>query len=460
MRATYPPPLLPAACLAGPAPRRSRCSGGLVRGLLALLSFAALPPAAQAQEEGLVDRVVAIVGDSVVLLSEIIQQEQQILSRGSPLPPEGTPQRDSVRQRIVGELINIQLIVQAAARDTLLSVNEERVEEALQQEMDGVESRFSSRDELNRALAEQGLSLQAFREMRRDQISRQQLMFLYLQRHTGEGAVEIREDEMRAVFEAGRAGLQERPATVTFKQVMMAVAPSDSAEAAARARIEELLERVRAGEDFAELATLHSQDPASAEAGGDLGWFRRGGLTEAFENAAFALLEGGVSDVVETEYGFHIIQVQRVRFSERRARHILIRPDVTYADIARSRKLAEEIALRARSEDFQALADEYHDGSLPDSATITLGQVATDLPPAYLGALSRRQPGELVGPIQFRDRAREHFAVIKILEVRDAGEYTYEDLKESIRASLIDEKRREALLEGLRAKTYVEIKGS
>ncbi len=429
----------------------------LPAGLLALLALAAAPPKAQAQE-GLVDRVVAIVGDSVVLLSEIIQEEERLRAQGVALPPDNSLQRDSVRQRIVGELIDVQLILQAAARDTLLSVNEERVEESLQQEIDAVEGRFPSREEFNRALAAQGLTVQTFREMRREQIRKQQLLGLYLQRYLGEGAVEVTEDEMRAFFEAEKGSLQQRPATVTFKQVMMPVAASDSAEAAARGRAEGLLERARAGEDFADLATLYSEGPSST-VGGDLGWFRRGQMTEDFENAAFALPEGGISDVIRTERGFHIIKVERARAQERSARHILIRPALDVADLARSRRLAGDIAQRAGSEDFQALIDEYHDGALPDSATLPLRDVVEYFPAAYISALSQRRPGEIVGPIQFNFDHGEHFAVVKILEVREAGEYTYEDLEESIRATLIQDKRREALMEGLRAKTYVEIKG-
>lgn len=405
------------------------------------------------------DRVVAIVGDSVVLLSEIIQQEQQMLAGGVTLPPEESPQRDTIRQTILDELITIQLVLQAAAQDTLLKVNEERVDESLLQLMEEVEGRFPNRQELERVLMAEGMSLQSFREMRREQLRQRQLQSLYMQRYAGQGAIEVSEDEMRAFFEAGKGGLQQRPATVAFRQVMMAAAPSDSVQAAARSRIDELLEQVRAGEDFSELATRYSEDRASATAGGDVGWFRRGQMTGAFDKAAFALVEGGLSDVVETEYGFHIIRVDRVRFAERRARHILIRPEVGFADIARSRQLAEDIAARARSDDFQELIDEYHDGALPDSATLPLRQVAQDLPAAYIGALTQRQAGEIVGPIQFTYAAREHFAVLKILEVREAGEYVYEDLKESIRASLIEQKRVETLIEGLRARTYVEIKG-
>ena len=429
---------------------------------LVFLLCAVAPDNAKAQDEAqenLVDRIVAIVGDSVILLNEIVQQEQDMRARVGELPAEGTPQRDSIRRQIVESMVNNQILLQAAARDTLLEVDEARVEDRLDTLMAQMEGSFPNRAELDRVLAEQGLSLQSLREIRREQLRQQQLVGLYVQLNAGQGAVEVTEDEMRAVFETGRATLQQRPATVTFKQVLMRVTPSDSARQTAMDRSEELLERVRAGEDFAELASAYSQDPGSAAAGGDVGWFRRGEMAKAFDEAAFAMPEGAVSDVVETEFGFHIILVERARIAERKARHILIRPVTDYSDVTKARALAEEIAERAQSEDFQALIDLYHDPQTPDSSTVPVREVAQQLPPAYVAALSRREAGEIVGPIEFSFREQDHFAVLKIIQVREAGDYVFEDLKELIRGSLIEEKRREALIERLRAKTYVEIKG-
>ena len=165
--------------------------------------------------------------------------------------------------------------------------------------------------------------------------------------------------------------------------------------------------------------------------------------------------------MVESEFGFHIILVERIRIAERKALHILIRPVTDYSDITRTRELAEEIAERAQSEDFQTLIDQYHDreGEAPDSFTVPVREVAQHLPPAYVAALSRREAGEIVGPIEFTFREQDHFAVLRIIEVREAGDYAFEDLKESIRTSLIEQKRVDALVERLRAKTYIEIKG-
>ncbi len=416
--------------------------------------FPGAPAGAQEQPEQ-IDHVVAIVGDSAVLYSEVMERELQWRAQGRPVPEPDTDEWREFRQDLLDRLVEDQLLLQAAAQDTLLRIDDAQVEAGLQQHMAAVESQFGSRAEMERALQLEGRSMQSYRETIRTQIERDQLVRLYLRRPGIQGAVEVTEAEMREHFEEGRETIQQRPATVTFKQVLLTAQASDSADAAARRHIEELLERARAGEDFADLAREYSQDSGSASAGGDLGWFRRGGFAEEFEDAAFSLLEGAISDVVETVFGYHIILVERVRFAERKARHILVRPEVSLVDVSRTRRLAEEIFDMAGDEDFQTLIDEYHDPSLPDSATVPQRQVSQILAPAYVAALARGEPGDVTGPIQFTYRDQERFAVIKILEFREAGAYTYEDLELQIRASLMEQKRREALLNRLRAKTYV-----
>jgi peptidyl-prolyl cis-trans isomerase SurA len=435
-----------------------RNAAPLAQGLAALFLLVAIPGNATAQvgRDRLVDRVVAIVGDSVILLSQVEQQQNQWRAEGRPVPGEGSDEWDDFRQSLLDQLITQQIILQAATLDTLLQVDDARVEDALQQQLAEVEDNFGSRAEMERVLELEGLSIQSYREMLRDQIAQEQLASLYVSRNADQTAVEVTEEELRDFFEAGRGSIQQRPATVTFKQVLLTVAPSDSLRADAVGLIEGLLERARAGEDFVELATEYSQDPGSAQAGGDLGWFRRGNFADAFDEAAFQLLEGGISDLVETIFGYHIILVERVRFAERKARHILIRPEVGPADVLRTRQRAEQIATQAKSEDFQLLIDEFHDPSLPDSATVPLRQVAQILAPAYVAALTGREAGETVGPLQFTERGQEYFAILKIIETREAGEYTYDDLESQIRATLLQQKRLDALLDRLRAKTYIK----
>ena len=426
----------------------------------ALLALLGVPVQALAQDpERSVDRVVAVVGDSAVLLSQLLNREREMIASGAPVPPEGSAERDDFMRELLDELVDNQVILQAAARDTLLEVDDDRVEESLQQRMSGMESNLGGREQLEQALREAGRSMQSFREMQRDMIGQRMLVQLYVQRYGGDGAVEVSDEEVREYFEAQEDALQERPATVAFKQVVLTVVPSDSAVDAALDLAESVQERAVAGEDFGELAREHSQDPGSAQAGGDLGWFRRGNFAEEFEEAAFALPEGEVSDVIETIFGYHVIKVEKVRFAERQARHVLIRPRTGPADVTATRDLASELAARAvAGDDFQAIVDENHDALLPDSATVPRSQIAQLLPPAYLSALSGRSAGDVVGPLQFSYRDEEHFAVLKILETREAGAYVFEELAPQIRSGLMEQKRLDRLIEGLRDKTYIEIK--
>ena len=434
---------------------------GRLRGIrplaLLLCMIGGFPAAGSHAQEEPVDRVVAVVGDSVVLLSQLIQRENQLRATGQTVPEAGSDAWEEFRTALLDGLVATQVVLQAAAQDTLLEVDNDRVETQLQERMAGVESSYGSRAEMERALEIEGLNVQSYREILRDELSQEMLVQLYIQRHGGEGAVEVTEAEVREFFETGRATLQERPATVTFKQILISVEASDSTKAEARATAEGLLERVRAGEDFAALATEYSQDPASAAAGGDLGWFRRGFMVDEFEDAAFSLLDGGISDVVETEFGFHIILVERVRFAERMARHILIRPQIGPGDIGKTRAFATELAERAQTEDFDDLIDEYHNPSQPDSGTVRQRQISPPLAPAYVAALTGKETGEIVGPIQFSFQGEELFAIIRIGELREAGEYSFEDLEPQIRASLMTQKREQALLDGLKAKTHIEI---
>ena len=162
---------------------------------------------------------------------------------------------------------------------------------------------------------------------------------------------------------------------------------------AARAKAEELLRRVRAGEDFAKLAGEYSQDRGSKSQGGDLGWFGRGVMIKPFEDAAFALKAGEVSGVVETVFGYHIIKVEERRAlasddgkpSEQvRARHILVRynsapldpdsPSLTPREKARAaveqekrERFLEEVAARRRVR----VAEDYAVGPSANTPSVT-----------------------------------------------------------------------------------------
>ncbi|HSM60826.1 MAG TPA: peptidylprolyl isomerase, partial [Longimicrobiales bacterium] len=309
------------------------------------------------------------------------------------------------------------------------------------------------------ALQREGLTLASYRDILRSQVRQSQVQQLYVQRNLqGAGSIEVSETELLEAFQQARAQLQQRPRTLTVEQVVLAPAPSDSARAAARAEAQRVLDSIRAGGDFEELARAHSDDPGSAESGGDLDWFRRGQMIREFEDVAFALRDGEVSEVVETEFGYHVIKVERSRPGERKGRHILIVPEVTESDVSRARQRADSVAALARAgTPMDELFERYSDPAAPDTLTVTYEQLG-QLPAGY-SALRTAGPGEIVGPLEYRTaRDEARLAVVRVREIREAGAYTFDEVKPQLAQRLQQTKQVERLIERLKERTHIEIR--
>jgi peptidyl-prolyl cis-trans isomerase SurA len=359
--------------------------------------------------------------------------------------------------------VDRSLVLQAASKDSLIQPDEAAIDRQVQERMDQFVVQFRGMPAFQAALQQDGWTLGEYREFLRNDVRQLQIFQMFFQRQLSAARpVEVTEEELRQRFEQLRPQLQQRPRLLTFRQVVVAPTPSDTAKALARAEAEALVDSIVAGRDFAELATAYSDDVGTASFGGDLGWFRRGQMVREFEEVAFAVPAGRVSRVVETVFGFHIIKVERVRGrSEIQARHILKMAAVTPEDVDRARDLASEIVSRAQAgESMTALYDEFSDPLAEDSMTIAFDQLE-ELPPAY-GVLGRVSGGEVVGPLEYQAGSGEpgdvRFAVVKVISVREAGAYTLDDLRAQLATQIQQERQRERIMEDLRAQAYIDIR--
>ncbi|MCG6957009.1 MAG: peptidylprolyl isomerase [Gemmatimonadetes bacterium] len=430
-------------------------------GAMAAIVVAAMPAGAQTQtsDPTLVDQIVAVVGDSVILRSQLDEQKQMIELQGGNVP-SGGPALDQFYKDLLNSLINQVLVIQAAAKDTLVKADDAQVSQIVNDEIERRSQSAGGGPAFQQALQREGFTLAEYRDYLTSQVRQDQIKNMFLQRRLQNAPpVEVSNDELLAAFDEARNQVAQRPRTISFHQVVIAPSPSDAEWEAAKEKAQGILDRIRAGEDFAKLAKEYSQDPGSAQQGGDLGWFRRGTMVKAFEDVAFGLYDGAVSGLVKTEYGYHIIKLERSRPGERQARHILIRPQMSAGDADAAQLRADSVADQARAGvSMDSLYDRYSDPQAPDTLTVVFDKL-NQLPPSYAQALQTASTGDVLGPLQYATGAGEtRYAVVKVGQIREAGAYTFEEMKGQLAQTLRQNKQIEKILEDLKQKTYIDIR--
>lgn len=430
-------------------------------------SAAARQPAQAPQQQSsgpdVIDRIAAVVGQRVILLSEIDEEINQRRSAGLQVPQDSAALL-ALRRQVLSDLVDDEVLYERARRDTTITVTDAEVQSAVEEQYRQVRAQFHSDLELRNALAAAGLGTP---EEYRRWLTEKQRRAAYQQRFIGklqnEGKLHpgtISDEELRTRYQQALAqpGASHRPPSITFAQVVVVPRPTEAAQAAARIKAESVQVALERGADFATAARRFSDDASTKESGGDLGWFRRGQMVRAFEEVAFNLRPGVVSPVVQTPYGFHIILVERVLPAEVKARHILFAPQVSDSDIAAARRLADSVvAAIRRGANADSLARLYGDSTEPRTIE---GADRTQLQGAYAQQLAGVQGDTLIGPFQIDPDTptRTRFVVAQVTDVQPERQYTFDEVREQMRQGLVREKGIRNLLDDLRRRTYVDLR--
>jgi peptidyl-prolyl cis-trans isomerase SurA len=432
--------------------------------LVALAVAAAAPRRAAGQGERAsarpVDRIVAIVGSKPILASQV--EEQLVLAQAQGLKmPTDSAGRDAVRRQVLSQMVDEELIVQQAERDTTIKVTDQEVQDQVEQTVQNVRKQFGSTTEFQAQLrAAQFLSEEEWRRWLADQQRRailQQRLLDQLRQKGKLRPIPPTDAQLRQFWEQNRAQQPKRPAAISFRQIVIAPQPDSAAKARARQLAESLVVALRHGAKFADVAKQYSADSASREQGGELGWFRRGVMVKEFEDVAFRLRPGEISDPVPTEFGYHIIQVERVQPAEVLARHVLITPTISAAQIALARRAADSVhdaLLRGAS--FDSLARRYGD---PEEGKVVPDLPLSQLPPDYQRAIGSDSVPGLKPVFELgADSKRPKFVVFELTKRLPEGELTFDDVKDRIRESLGQQLAVQHYLDTLRRTTYVDLR--
>jgi peptidyl-prolyl cis-trans isomerase C len=242
--------------------------------------------------------VIARVNGQDINRADFERALQSVESRaGAPVPGE---QRDRVYRDLLDRLIGFALLTQESKARNVV-VPDADVEARMTQ----IRGQFPSEEVFNQMLAERKLTLE---QMRND--ARQDMAVAKMLSDEVEAKSAVKPEQVTD-FYAKNPDQFKQPERVRASHILIAFPENGDAAAKAQARqkAEQILKDVKAGKDFAALAKEHSQDPGSAANGGDLGFFQQGQMVGPFNDAAFSLPPGSTSDLVETNFGYHIIRV-------------------------------------------------------------------------------------------------------------------------------------------------------
>src|SRR2546422_772050 len=385
-----------------------------------------------------VDRIVAIVGSKPILASQVEEQLVVAQAQGMKIPTDSAG-RDATRRQVLRQMVDEELIVQQAERDTTVKITDQEVQDQVEQTVQNVRKQFSSTSDFQAQLrAAQFFSEEEWRRWLADQQRRSSLQQRLLDQLRQKGKlrpIPPTAAQMRQFWEQNRAQQRKRPAAISFRQIVVTAQADSGAKARARQLAESLVVVLRHGASFADVAKRYSADSTSREQGGELGWFRRGPMVKQFEDVAFRMRPGEISDPVETEFGYHIIQVERVQPAEVLARHVLVAPSISAAQIARARRVADSVhdAL-AVGAPFDSLARRYGD---PEEGEIVPELPLSQLPPDYERAIgSDTVPGLKPVFAAGADSRRPKFVVFELTKRLPEGELSFDDVKDRIRENM------------------------
>ena len=419
----------------------------------------ARPSATVAPAAGIaVDRVVAIVGDQPLLWSDVLAFINQQRAAGVQIPADSVGQ-EAFAKEALNSLIDEEILVQKA-HEMKVEVTESEVNRSVDDQLKRIRDQFKTDDEYRAELKNAGFGTpEEYRRTLYTQLYRralQQRVFPDLQKTAR--TKNVSDAEIEAAFQKNKEVLTRQPATVTFRQIIVAPKSTPEQKKRAKAKADSLLVEIRKGGDFEQIAKRESMDPGSKSTGGDLGWNRRGAMVPEFERFMFALNPGQVSPVFESPFGYHIMRVDRVQAGEVHAHHILITPVIDSADLETARLEADSVAKAWRAgASIDSLVARHHDPA--EEKGILTPFVRDSLPASYTAALAGKKAGDITDPFELAGpRGSPKFAVVQLVTVNEAGQYVESEVRERIRQQLVAERATRQLLDDLRKKTYVAIR--
>jgi peptidyl-prolyl cis-trans isomerase SurA len=362
-----------------------------------ILCFITLMAAAQTKPK-VIDKIIARVDNHIILESDL---------QGAMVQYQDQPQKPSVCD-VLQQIVTSKLLLAKSEIDSVY-VEDKQIDGELTGRMDSFVQRFGSEKNLVEAY---GKSIEMLKSEMRSQI-KEQMVSRKMQSKITEN-VKITPSEVQLFFsEIPQDSLPLMPAEVEIGQIVRLAKANKEEKSVIRQRLVDIKKRIELGEDFGKLAKEYSEDLGSGANGGNLGFAKRGAMVPEFEAAALKLKPNQMSDIVESDFGFHLIQLLDIRGQEYNSRHILLRPDYAKLDMTAPTRFLDSLrilivadsikftkAAKLHSED-KATAD--GGGMLldPESRSVKL-PFDSSMDPSLYFTLDTMEVNSVSKPVQFR----------------------------------------------------------
>ena len=438
--------------------------------IIIALMLLALPMMAQHRQPQVVDKVVAVVGKNIILQSDIENQYIQYRMQGMA---EGTGQE--MRGRILEDLLLQKLMLNQAEMDSI-TVTDEDVEKQLEMRIHQFIARFGSQEKMETQFGKSMSEIKdEVRKAMKDQMLQEQVQAKIMEN------VVVTPQEVKDFFnEIPKDSLPTISPEYEIVQIVKRPPVSIDEKLQVKDRLYQIRKRILDGESsFATMAVLYSEDPGSARQGGELGLTGRGVWVPEFENVAFNLRDGEISDVVESEHGFHIIQLIERRGDAVNCRHILLTAKVPVEALEKAQNELDSVAQLVRNGDmtFEEACKKFSDddsksngGYITNAGTggnrLSL-QDMQELEQSYpeyknlAFVISRLEVGQISDPLPMTtNENKDAFRLVMIKSKTEAHQANLKEDYNLIQNWALSQKRQEAIgkwVKNKAAKAYIRM---
>jgi peptidyl-prolyl cis-trans isomerase SurA len=420
-------------------------------------------PAFLSGQTNVIDEVIAVIGDEPILKSDIEFQYQQALMQGAEF-------KGDMKCHIFEQMMIQNLLLEQAKIDSV-EVNENQVLRNVDQQINSFITRAGSREKLEEWLNK---SILKIKEEQRKLVRRQ--MLTQEMRRQISGEIEVTPMEIRRFFrETPNDSLPHIPAQYEFQKIAINPRISQDEIDRIKTQLRDFQRQVREGRDLATLAVLYSEDPNSAPRGGEIGLSPRAGLVPEFAQVAFNLRdENKVSKIVETEFGFHIMQLINREGDQINVRHILLKPKPSDQAVEEAKELSDSLVslIRKDSISFEEAALRYSmdkdtrgsGGRVINPETQSSRFELKNIQPSIARVLEKMDEGDVSQPFLIKDQRLgvDQFAIVKLRRKLEPHIANLVDDYQMIKRLLENSKREEAFNNWINEKqedTYISISG-